>query len=342
LKILVTGGCGFIGSYLVNLLSHSSDYEVYVVDNLAQGKLSNLDHCDRIIFYEKSITDYDFMQLIFRKHQFFAVIHLAAVSSVIECEKNPLETSIINKKASFNLIDLAIEHKVKKFIFSSSAAVYGNHPELPKKEYSPVLPISNYGKDKLAVEEYLREKSPYTNMKGIVLRFFNVYGPKQDPDSPYSGVLSIFIKKIISDPYPALTIFGNGYQTRDFIYVEEVAKGIQWILGNNQFTEKIFNMGTGVETNLLEIVSILEKISTKKIVIHFENKRDGDIFRSYSSVQNLKDIGFESNLPINDGLKKLYDFQFHEKNNISNKSIIKNNQKNPPLQEDQIISGIKN
>ena len=201
MKILLTGGAGFIGSHVIEEFPDTTKF--IVIDDLSTGHRSNIEKFKNVELIEKSITDFSFNETLFKEHQFDAIIHFAAISSVFKCVEEPIESSEVNFRASIQLMDLAYKHDVEKFIFSSSAAVYGDDPRLPKSEKnSTTLPISTYGVDKFASEQFLMDYSRRGKLKGTAFRFFNVFGERQDPASRYSGVLSIFTDRLITKPAP--------------------------------------------------------------------------------------------------------------------------------------------
>lgn len=304
MKILVTGGAGFIGSHLCERLSQGR-HEVHVLDDLSSGKLSNLENIE-VHFYQQSITDLEFCDQLFLDKKFDCVYHLAAIASVAACEDDPCGTHRVNMTASMALMDMAVKYKVSKFIFASSAAVYGQDAELPKNETSPIAPISFYGTDKYSAENTLMCFSKQNKIDGIAFRFFNVYGPRQDPSSPYSGVLSIFMNRILTQKNPSLNVFGDGKQTRDFIFVTDIVNALVLALNNKQMVSEVFNMGTGNGVSLLEIISELEELSQKKISIEFFPARSGDIKHSYCNPQKAINMGVKIDDNFKSGLLKLY------------------------------------
>ena len=304
MTILITGGAGFIGSHLIEELY--SYCKLIIVDDLSTGKIENLANFPEIIFYNESITNLTFLEKLFTENKIDAVVHLAAIASVFKCVEKPIESSEVNFKASINLMELSSKNNVSKFIFASSAAVYGSDPRLPKSEVdSTTLPISTYGIDKFAAEQYLMDYSRRGKLKGTAFRFFNVFGERQDPTSPYSGVLSIFTDQIKLEN-PQINIFGDGNQTRDFIYIKDITSAIKVALENDSFSGNVFNLGTGTETSLLNVVSSLETISSKKIAIKFEDARLGDIEKSTSDISKIKSFGWSPKFSFLEGLKKYY------------------------------------
>ncbi len=217
LKVVVTGGAGFIGSHIVESWA-SNNVEVHVIDNLRTGKYENIRTTKGVSFHNVSITDREAVFEIMEGATY--VHHLAALVSVPESVDNPLECIEINLKGLINILDAAVKHKVKKIVHSSSAAVYGDNPASPKDTDLRPMPKSPYGITKLDGEYYLQAYEENFGLKGISLRYFNVFGPRQDPGSQYAAAVPIFVKKALKGE--SITIYGDGEQTRDFIYVKDV------------------------------------------------------------------------------------------------------------------------
>ena len=304
MKILLTGGAGFIGSHIIE--EFSSETEFLVVDNLSTGHKSNIESYQNVTLHEKSVTDYVFIKNLFNEYKFDAIIHLAAIASVFKCVEEPFESSEVNFRASINLMELAYKNGVDKFIFASSAAIYGDDVRLPKSELdSTTLPISTYGVDKFASEQFLMDYSRRNKLNGTAFRFFNVFGERQDPASPYSGVLSIFTDRVITDQN-SVKIFGDGRQTRDFIYVKDIVSAIKLATDSDELSGNVYNLGTGIETSLLDVVSDLETIYSKEINIDFSDERLGDIKRSVADISKIGSTGWKPKFTFRQGLDKYF------------------------------------
>jgi len=302
-KCLITGGAGFIGSNLAEKMVELG-YDVIVLDNLNGGKLSNLkDIINRITFIKCDIRDKDSLRKLFRGIDY--VIHLAAISSTAYSSAHPEETNEVNIAGTINVLAAAAENKVKRLVFASSAAVYGNAVGLPKKESSISQPVSPYGKAKLMCEHLCRLFYETFGLKSIILRFFNVYGPKASSSSPYSGVISIFISKLLSKKRPV--ILGDGNQTRDFVYVEDVIRAI--IASLNSPNKKIINSPINIATGksasvnkMLKLLCVLLKQNVKPL--HKEHRK-GDIKHSLASITKArKEIKYRPRYSLEEGLKK--------------------------------------
>lgn len=305
-KILITGGAGFIGSNLVSRLIE--DNEIVVVDDLSMGKIENLPQSNNLHFFEHSITDSSFMKRLLSDYQFDYIVLLAAVASVADTIERPLATHEVNQNANIQIIDYVRTEKlqVQKVLFASSAAVYGNIKSLPKKEDSRVDPLSPYAIDKYATERFMIDYGKLYGIPTVCTRFFNVYGPKQNPQSPYSGVLSLITDAIkYSKPF---TLYGNGNQTRDFVYVDDVTAALELLLVNDRAMHDVYNVATGKETSLNTVIGKMENIFGKNLIKVNKDARIGDIDKSFADVSKLKELGYENEYDISDGLTKYIDF----------------------------------
>jgi UDP-glucose 4-epimerase len=302
-KILVTGGAGFIGSHLVAKLAEQGNY-VRVLDNLSTGKLSNIDALlkDGLVdFVKGDIRDVSTVKAAVSGVD--VVFHLAAQISVPLSILNPKLNHEINVVGTSNLLNASKREGVGKFVFISSCAVYGEPVYLPIDETHPTNPISPYAESKLISEQECLRRSPEHEIETVVVRFFNVYGPKQGLND-YSGVIVKFIEKI-KQKLP-LTIFGDGQQTRDFVFVQDIADALLLASQNNDANGQIFNIGTGKATTIKSLAETLLQLSDSKVKMQFVTERSGDIKHSYANISKANELlGYKPEFSLTEGLKAL-------------------------------------
>lgn len=300
-KILITGGAGFIGSNLANQLV--DDNEITVIDDLSMGKRSNLHMVpNKMNFIEGSVTDYDLMEQILSEKQFDYIFHFAAVASVADSIARPLETHEVNANSTLHLLELAkkLQTNLKRIVFASSAAIYGDIPDLPKRETSEIKPLTPYAIDKYASESYLLNFGRLCGVPASAVRLFNVFGPRQNPNSPYSGVISILMedyKKMLRGEEVYFTCFGDGNQTRDFIFILDVVRAIILIAESDEAVGEFYNIGYGNPVSLNDIINIMNNIVGQEMVVEYQNEREGDIKYSYCDNTKLRNLGFK---PLDD------------------------------------------
>ena len=308
-KIIVTGGAGFIGSNLVHTLAKVDlNNKVIVIDDLSTGRIENIQGLidnKKIEFIKSSITDLVLLQKIFRGVDF--VFHEAAVASVPKSVEDPIPTHNVNVTGTLNVLLAARDNKVKKAIFSSSCAVYGNPPAdaLPLKETQKVDPLSPYVTSKLIGEYYCDIFSKTYDLPTVCLRYFNVYGPRQDPNGEYAAVIPKFINRVKKDK--TLIIYGDGEQTRDFVFVDDVVNANILLAEKEETSSKIYNVASGNDISINELAaSILEMDNgfQKNIEILYEDFQPGDIRYSSADVSKIKMMGFEAICSLKEGLDK--------------------------------------
>jgi UDP-glucose 4-epimerase len=304
-KILVTGGAGFIGSHLVPRLLELG-YSVTVLDNLSNGKLENLkgvlDH-SKFVFKHGDIRDKTVPNEVFDGVD--SIIHLAAMIDISASVSDPIQNHEINVDGTFNMLNASVKHKVKKFVFASSTAVYGEVKTLPVQENIALNPISPYAASKVAGEAYCSAFAKCFGLEAVALRFFNIYGLRSE-NSPYSGVITKFLKKIIDDE--VLTIDGDGEQTRDFIHVNDIVKAIIMALEHEGLTGDVFNVCTGVPTSVNQLVATLKKVTGKNFDVKHGPARLGDIQNSYGDPsETAEKIGFRASIDLAKGLQILFE-----------------------------------
>lgn len=301
MKVLVTGGAGFIGSHLTERLL-SAGANVRILDNLSTGKRDNLPPHAAMEFIEGDVRDTSLVDRCVEGMD--AVAHLAAVASVQASIDDPVTTHQTNFDGTLNLLETSRRKGIRRFLYACSAAVYGDTASIPVSEDSSPNPLSPYAVDKLSGEYYLLHYHRMYNLAVTSFRFFNIYGPRQDPSSPYSGVISIFIDSLQRNK--PVTIFGDGSQTRDFVYVADLVELLARAVHGPEGVGGVFNVGTGTRHSLLQLLSHLEKLSGKKIERWYEPPRLGDIQHSCADVSRLKQVfGSAPATPFDQGLKKL-------------------------------------
>ena len=282
MNVLITGGAGFIGSHLAEHLLAAGN-SVRVLDNLSTGKRENLPDHPLLEFVQGDIRD---KRLVSESaHGMDAIVHLAAVASVQASVDDPTGTHETNFDGTLYLLEAARKENIRRFLYASSAAVYGDNTRLPLVEEEILNPLSPYAADKLAGEYYLRFYHAKFGIETTAFRFFNIFGPRQDPSSPYSGVISIFIERV-SRGEP-VTIFGDGRQTRDFVYVGDLVKLLARTLAETQTAGQVINVGRGMQCSLLELLEALEKLTGKPVERRFAAARLGDIVYSCADTSRL-------------------------------------------------------
>jgi UDP-glucose 4-epimerase len=280
-NILITGGAGFIGSHLAALLEQCN--RVTVLDDLSNGFRHNLKGLN-LRFVEGSITNKALVARLCKGQEF--VFHLAAMTSVQESIENPGKCYAVNIRGSFNVLEACRRAKTRKLLFASSAAVYGDAPGLPKKEHMHTLPLSPYAVSKAAVEQQAIMMHRLHSLDFACLRLFNVYGPRQDPSSAYSGVISRFLAAAAAAG--PVTIFGDGQQTRDFVYVEDVAKA--FLKAALAPASGIFNIACNSMVSIKELLGFIMHISGRDSNPVFMPERPGDIRHSYADISKARGL----------------------------------------------------
>ena len=299
-QYVVTGGAGFIGSTLVRtLLPHG---RVAVIDNLLTGHESNLaEVCPQIQFHRVDIRDAAALPELLQGAD--VVFHLAAIPSVPRSIVEPEPSHQVNIDGTFNVFRAAQQAGVRRVVYAASSSAYGDTPTLPKIESMTPLPKSPYAAQKLMGEYYASVFHACFGLETVSLRFFNVYGPRQDPSSPYSGVLSLFMKHLLARTAP--TIFGDGEQTRDFTYVEDVAELCRKAANASGVAGKMFNAGNGGRYSLNFVWKALQEIEGVKIEPHFGPPRPGDVRDSMADIASAQaELGHAPRFSIEEGLKR--------------------------------------
>jgi UDP-N-acetylglucosamine/UDP-N-acetylgalactosamine 4-epimerase len=305
MRYLVTGGAGFIGSNIVDELVRRGQ-QVVVLDDLSSGKEENLAAVrSKIDLRIGSITDLATLQSACAGTDY--VIHLAARTSVPRSVADPIEANHVNIDGTLNVLVAARDSKVRRFVFAASSAAYGETPELPKQETMPSAPISPYGVTKLAGELYAQVFGRAYGLENTSLRYFNVFGPRQDPASQYSGVLSRFMLALIRSESPV--IYGDGEQSRDFTYIANVVDLTLRACEAPGSSGMVLNGGTGARITLNEVLKLLEKITGKKIQVKYDPPRAGDIKDSQADISRAGNLlGYVPHVDFEHGLKLTWDW----------------------------------
>jgi nucleoside-diphosphate-sugar epimerase len=302
MRYVVTGGAGFIGSALVRSLLEEGSGEVEVIDNLLTGHERNLAEVrSRIKFHSADIRDAAAMGHLLRGAD--VVFHLAAIPSVPRSIDEPVLSHQVNIDGTFNVFQAAAEGGVRRVVYAASSSAYGDSDTLPKIETMLPRPLSPYAVQKLVGEYYASVYHSCFGLETVALRFFNVYGPRQDPSSPYSGVLSLFMKHILAHTQP--TIFGDGDQSRDFTYVDDVAALCVKAAGSPNAPGRMFNAGNGGRYTLNFIWALLQKIESVEIPALYGPPRAGDVRYSMADTQSaVTELGHAPRFSIEEGLKR--------------------------------------
>lgn len=302
---LVTGGAGFIGSHLVAALLDRGA-RVKVIDNLTTGKAGNLaPFRDRIEFIEGDIRDTQAIDTAIDGVQM--VFHQAAVVSVPLSVKDPVGSAEVNEMGTLKVLEAARMHGVKRVVLASSSAVYGDDPEMPKREeMSPGL-LSPYAAQKLTNEHYAGLYHRLYGLETVCLRYFNVFGPRQDPSSPYSGVISIFMERAVSGKAPV--IYGDGGQSRDFVFVGDVARANLMAAVASPAPGSIFNIGTGKSVTVNALWEEVQTLAGLDLPAIYKNARPGDIRHSLAAVERVQEaLGFSPEVSFESGLRQTFDW----------------------------------
>ncbi len=305
MKCLVTGGAGFIGSHIAAALSDGG-HAVYVLDNLSSGHRDNLAGIQLAQpLIEADIRDDEALRTAMRNMDW--VFHQAALVSVFDSVERPRDNHDINVTGTLRVLEAARTAGVRRLVFAASAAAYGNEPETPKRETMLPAPESPYAVAKVAGEYYLRVYARLYGMQTVALRYFNVYGPRQDPRSMYSGVISRFVDSLRAGQAPH--IFGDGCQTRDFVFVADVAQANLLAATTDTVGDgDVINVATGNSQSLLDVVRVLERLTGRKTPPVFHDARPGDIRHSVADIQRAKQrLGFIPRYSLEQGLRALWD-----------------------------------
>jgi nucleoside-diphosphate-sugar epimerase len=305
MRYVVTGGAGFIGSNTVDELVKRG-HSVVVLDDLSAGKEENLAEVrNKITFIKGSITDIEVVRKAMHEAEY--VLHLAARTSVPRSVKDPIESNRINIDGTLNVLVAARDARVKRIVFAASSSAYGETPTLPKVETMQPMPISPYGVTKFVGELYLQTFGRCYGLENVCLRYFNVFGPRQDPSSPYSGVLAKFCNAALEVTQPV--IYGDGEQTRDFTYVENAVQANLLACEAANVSGRVFNVGVGGRVSLNKVVELLSKISGTQMEIKYDPPRDGDIRDSQADITQARNfLGYDPQIDFEEGLRRTFEW----------------------------------
>jgi UDP-glucose 4-epimerase len=301
---LVTGGAGFIGSHLTEELVRRG-HRVRVVDSLITGKRRNVAHIPGVEFLEGDLAEPGVAERAVQGVDY--VLHQAAIPSVPRSVEDPLTSHRANVDASLNILVAARDGGVKRLVYAGSSSAYGNTPTLPKHEDMPTNPLSPYALQKLVAEQYCQMFTALYGFETVTIRYFNVFGPRQDPGSPYSGVISLFAAALLEGRQPI--IYGDGEQTRDFTYVANVVDGVLRAVEAPGAAGEVINVATGGRISLNELLLTMNRIVGSHLQAVYRESRAGDVHDSQADISKAKKLlGYAPIVPLDDGLKHTLDW----------------------------------
>ena len=297
---LVTGGAGFIGSHLAEELVRRG-HRVRVADSLITGRRSNLDHVEGVEFLEGDLADFSFAQRAVDQCEY--VLHEAAIPSVPRSVKDPITSNRANIDATLNVLVAARDAGVRRVVFAGSSSAYGNTPTLPKHEEMPANPLSPYALQKVVCEQYLQMFTKLYGLETVSTRYFNVFGPRQDPSSPYSGVISVFATALLENRSPK--IYGDGEQTRDFTYVANVVDGVLRACEAPKASGEVINVATGGRISLNRLFTEMRAVIGSAVEPTYVEPRQGDVRDSQADIRKAKELlGYQPIVPFEEGLRR--------------------------------------
>lgn len=302
MNYLVTGGAGFIGSHITDRLL-ADEHTVRILDNFSTGKRENIPAAPGVEVIEGDVGDFETVRHAMQGVDY--VFHEAAIASVPETVGNPLASERVNYRGTLNILETARHAGVKRVVFACSAAVYGDLPELPKREDMPLRPLSPYAVDKLASEHACQMYTRLYGLDAVALRYFNVFGPRQDPSSPYSGVISIFSDCLRQGKQPA--IYGDGGQTRDFVFVSDVVEANIRAMTSATAAGKAFNIATGSTLTINDLLRSICRLQGQPFEPRYQPGRQGDIRHSRADIGLAREhLGWEPVVEFEAGLRELF------------------------------------
>jgi len=301
---LVTGGAGFIGSHLCEELARRGE-TVRVVDSLITGKRANLAHVPGVEFIEGDLADVDVAKRAVRGIDY--VLHQAAIPSVPRSVEDPITSNRANIDASLNVLVAARDAGVKRVVYAGSSSAYGNSPTMPKVETMPTAPLSPYALQKLVAEQYCQMFTSLYGLETVTIRYFNVFGPRQDPSSPYSGVISLFIKALFENQRPR--IYGDGEHTRDFTYVANVVDGVLRACHAKDASGEVINVATNGRVSLNQLFTTLRTLIGASVEPIYDKPRAGDVKDSQADIDKAaRLLGYKPLVTFEQGLKNTVDW----------------------------------
>jgi nucleoside-diphosphate-sugar epimerase len=300
---LVTGGAGFIGSHLTEELRRRGE-RVRVVDNLSTGTRRNLAHVDAE-FIEGDLSDPAVARAAVQDVDY--VLHQAAIPSVPRSVEDPVTSHRANVDATLNVLVAARNARVRRVVYAGSSSAYGNTPTLPKREDMPPNPLSPYALQKLVGEHYMQLFTRLYGLETVTIRYFNVFGPRQDPSSPYSGVISVFAKALLADKAP--TIYGDGEQTRDFTYIANVVDGVLRAVTAPGAAGAVVNVATGSRISLNQLFDVMRTLTGSQVEVIYGPPRAGDVKDSLADIRLARTLlGYEPSVPFEEGIRRTIDW----------------------------------
>ena len=306
MKYLVTGGAGFIGSNIVETLVHHGE-RVRVIDNFSTGYRENLSNVEsKIEIIEGDIRSYHTVRDAVDGMDF--VLHQAALGSVPRSIDDPITTNDVNANGTLNLLDVAKDANIKRFVFASSSSIYGDSLALPKNEQMIPSPISPYAVSKLSAEKYSYVFNKVYGLETVVLRYFNVFGPKQSPKGAYAAIIPLFIQAMLENRAP--TIYGDGKTSRDFTFVRDVVEANLVACVRENIQGKVFNIAGSSQTSLNELAKIIVEETGYSGEITYEEERKGDVRHSRADIEEArKHLGFGPKMTLRKGIQKIVQFE---------------------------------
>jgi nucleoside-diphosphate-sugar epimerase len=301
---LVTGGAGFIGSHLTEELVRRGE-RVRVVDSLITGNRANLAHIQGVDFLEGDLADLEVAKRAVKGIDY--VLHQAAIPSVPRSVEDPITSNRANIDSTLNVLVAARDAGVKRVVYAGSSSAYGNTPTLPKREDMPPNPLSPYALQKLVGEQYMQMFTALYRLETVTIRYFNVFGPRQDPSSPYSGVISVFARALLENTAP--TIYGDGEQTRDFTYIANVVDGVLRAVTAPDASGAVINVATGTSISLNRLFQVMRKLTESSVDVQYAASRSGDVKDSLADITKARTLlGYAPSTSFEEGLKRTVDW----------------------------------